>query len=350
MLLSQSAPARHRRAVVLATDARGAHLAQFVAWRIARAEPVRDYDICVCTLGEPLPLAHPNLPEIRACAVDRAPFEDLRTTKRWPAETYLKYFLPVLFANDYDQIAYLDTDVLPLDTPLSQLFAAAEPGNAVSAVLAISGWSVRPNAGTIAYHRRLGLNGQPYCNAGVLVFDVAACIASNLWGRMLAENAMSVDTAKRFRFQDQSLLNCVQRGDWAPLSLRWNWQMYELPAKLVGRAKPHLLHFPGFTKPYLPNIPDFNRPYRRAYEDFFRDVLGQDMPEFTSGTRLPARTWPRKVTPRTVLRFVRAWFLHLTLLDHFGIAGAIPAWRLWQHVKQLEAGREATGRYPDRPY
>lgn len=347
MLLSQSAPARHRRAVVLATDARGAQLAQFVAWRIARAEPERDYDICVCTIGEALPVAHPKLPEIRSCGVTSTPFDGVRTSKRLPADAHLRYYLPVLFENDYDQIVYLDTDVLPLDTPLSQIFTDAPLGRPVSAVLAISDWGATLAPGAIAYHRRLGLAGRPYCNSGVLVLDVASCLECDLWGRMKAES--KIDPA-RFRHLDQSELNGVLKGDWAPLSLRWNWQMYKLPAKLVGRAKPHLLHFPGYTKPYLQSIPDFSRPYRRIYQDFFRDVLGQEMPAFTSRTRSPERSWPRKVAPRSFMRFVFAWFVHLTMLDYFGLAGAIPTWRFWQHVKRLEAAREATGRYPDRPY
>ncbi len=345
MLLSASAPARNRRAVILTTDARGTQLAQFVAWRIAKAEPVRDYDICVCTLGEALPLAHPGLPEIRACAVDPEPFEGVRTGSKWPAETYLKHYLPVLFAQDYDQIVYLDTDVMPLDTPLSRLFAEAVPGRAVSAVLAVSNWRQKLAKQTVAYHNSLGLRGQAYCNAGVLVFDVAACISSDLWGRMIAESG---NRPQRFRLYDQSLLNSVLQGDWAPLSLRWNWQMYAMPARLAGRARPHLLHFLGNSKPYIENPANLSRPYRKDYEDFFLQVLGQPMPVFAFGHRNPKRAWPRRPNLSNVIGFLRARLVHLTMLDQLPFYGAIPAMRLWQSIRKLEAERESTGRYAPR--
>ena len=86
--------------------------------------------------------------------------------------------LPEIFAKDYEQIAYLDTDVFLKSGKVSDLLKAADPDFAVSGVVDCTQWHGAPRARQNEYWRAMGLIDLPYLNTGVLVLNVKK---TSLW-------------------------------------------------------------------------------------------------------------------------------------------------------------------------
>ncbi len=298
MLLSASRPARSDRAIILCTDDTTAGLAAFVAQRIRALESETGPDICIATFSDTVTVADPDIRLLRFSTSDFAGF----TARKLPLTTYLKLGLPRTLAGDYARIAYLDCDTLPLNTPLGQIFEDARPGAPVSAVLDCTQWDDRPPPQFQKYWDEIGLGDGKYLNAGVLVFDTQACADTDLFQKCQTAAALFSD---KFLHNDQSALNTVLCGEWAPLDLKWNWQMTELPARLVAKIQPHLLHFVSDTKPFLDDPLLSTRSWRRAYVQHFGTL-----PHFPAPGRRSGRTARHPFLPpghpRTPLGLLRA--------------------------------------------
>jgi hypothetical protein len=61
---------------------------------------------------------------------------------------------------------------------------------------------------------------------------------------------------------DQTLLNCVLKGDWAELSPVWNWQYTRASRLFESMEGAHVVHFIGSLKPW--RDPDRHLPPRFA--------------------------------------------------------------------------------------
>jgi len=282
MMVLHSRPARHSKAVVFNCTADHVWLACFVADQIRCAEPEPGFDVCICTFKEPHSAVIEHFADVRFVQLRRAPFEGLSFDETMPAAAYIRIAVPELFKDEYGQILYLDTDVYFRKGSVSQLFQAANPDFAVSAVLDSPQWTSGSKSGFHAnYWQQLGVTGLKYLNSGVLVFNVDKYCKEEVYSQAIA-------LAKRKKhcmvFYDQSLLNAVLRGNWHPMSLRWNWQMNQPYAPdLVRQMDPFLLHFAGTIKPFNPSRWDYATPYRSDYRKFLCRHL--DIPLFPAGLR-----------------------------------------------------------------
>jgi len=195
-ILKQNKPARHKRAVVFCADANVVRFAQFIANQIMQAEPERDFDICVTTFDENLVMLEKCDPEIRICQVDEAPFSALKTDKRITSTAYILLALPEIFAQEYEKIVYLDTDVFLRKGKISELFAAGSTDHAVLGSMDSIQWHKTPSDKQIGIWEALGISDQAYLNTGVLVLDVEKCNAENFYHGSM-EVATSVGNLKK---------------------------------------------------------------------------------------------------------------------------------------------------------
>ncbi len=270
MIINQSGPAKHTRAVILNGDENVADFARFIFHQIAANEPERDYDLVFCTPVPGLDPRHENLPEIRVCTIDTAFLDIMPTNRNIPPANHIKIALPELFRQDYEQILYLDTDIFIRHGKMSELMDLAPRGVAVSAVLDGLQWQDRLAKQQLDAWEVLEIGACKYFNAGIQVFDTAAYCEQNILENVLEYTKQN---HQHFYFTDQDAFNGYLKGNWAPLPLEWNWQASRLSMQLVREFDPHILHFVGQTKPYLANPLSFTRSYGRYYEEFFEQIL-----------------------------------------------------------------------------
>ncbi|KAI0750679.1 glycosyl transferase [Daedaleopsis nitida] len=158
-----------------------------------------------------------------------------------------------------ERVLYLDADVLVCGD-LTELWETDLGGKLLAAATDV-GWPMGYDGDA-----ELGLVGVPYFNAGVLLVDLAA-IRSRMSDLQQLGRRTEYST-----FRDQDALNLLCRGEWHPLSLKWNAQglgTYAL-AKNPERAQlpleemnePAVVHFTG---PLHPSVADVLNPFVQPY-------------------------------------------------------------------------------------
>jgi hypothetical protein len=219
--LQASAPATSDRAVVFACDGRYLPYALFAAARIAALHPARDFDMCICALGETLSVPSNLAPlGMRVCRVETGgALAGLRLDARRTEAAYLRLALPAAFGGEYARLLYLDSDVFPQGGDWRALIGLDLRGRPIGAVRDNLQWRA-PRRNPLQF-RRLGLGPASYFNSGLMLIDVAAYNGQEVLERCLALAAARPD---RLVGLDQELLNAVLHGDWAELSPVWNWQ------------------------------------------------------------------------------------------------------------------------------
>src|SRR5271165_1536979 len=143
--------------------------------------------------------------------------------------------------------------------------------------------------------RSLGLAlDTPYFNAGLMAIDRAE------WRRRaLAEQVARAlrDTPERFPFNEQDALNATLKGDFAPLSPRFNFMGDFFLLDLERRIEPIVLHFVNAPKPW--QLADWRGEARFA--ENYRDWLAASpWPNWAKAPEAPA--WRRAPPPLTRLR------------------------------------------------
>ena len=117
------------------------------------------------------------------------------------------------------------------------------------------------------YRRALGLDlTTPYFNAGLMAVDRAA------WRKAgFAEEAAARlrGEPERFPFMEQDALNSLVRGDFAPLSPRYNFMGDFFLTGLEAEIAPIVLHFVNQPKPWHYAEWRGEGRFARAYADWF---------------------------------------------------------------------------------
>ncbi len=341
-ILKQNQAASHKKAVVFCADRNVVRFAQFIANQIMLAEPGRDYDICITTFDGTMVELDKIDPEIRICQVDDAPFSALKTSNRVTSTAFILLALPEIFAKDYDQIVYLDTDVFLKSGKISELFAAAVPGFAISGVLDITQWAGTPDAARTDYWQALGINGLKYLNTGVLVLDVPRCIKENFYKGSL-QAAITVEGLKKAKPQirflhDQTAINMHLAGEWAPISLRWNWQTLRETSRLNKYFNPNILHFIAHTKPWVAKPVAYNKAFLPEYTRFFKDVLGEDLKAKIrqDHKNVAGLTWLQKIKSEITPQKLSARINMINPLYYTGLRGLIPTYVHYKNIKRIE--------------
>jgi lipopolysaccharide biosynthesis glycosyltransferase len=153
--------------------------------------------------------------------------------------------LPVLLADRYQRLLYLDADLLVVAdvTPLLELDLAGHP---VAGVLDWGAATVSQAEGVPDW-AELGLAPDTqYLNSGVLVIDVDVWVAADLTGRALAYAGRH----RRLDLPDQQTLNAVLRGNFVTLGLEWNTVVWPPLLDSYSGPIPRIWHFAGRYKPW----------------------------------------------------------------------------------------------------
>lgn len=308
--LNASGPARSDRAVVFAADGNYLPYALVAASQLARLAPGRDFDICLCsteTLALPASLAPLGL---RLCRVETgAIFDGLRLDARRSPSAYLRLALPAAFEGCYRRLVYLDSDVFIQGGDFPALMAVDIGGHAVAAVRDNTQWRTpgrRPEQ-----FRRLGWPSARYFNSGMQLIDVEAFNERGLLARCLDFGERNKG---RLVGHDQTLLNCVLRGEWAELSPRWNWQ-YTWASRLFETMEDaNVVHFIGPKKPWNHAGGELPLRFRRAYRAFLAEHF-PDVPPISPDGPPPHRD--PAFLRRMLLKHVIATSRTCAYLDRF---------------------------------
>ncbi|MBD3756411.1 MAG: glycosyltransferase family 8 protein [Gammaproteobacteria bacterium] len=269
--ISCSRPAQARKAVAFCCDDAYLPFATHAAAQIAELHPQRDFDICIVSAKPvtlPASLAHLDL---RLCNVDPDRyFSGFSTDTRRNLTTYLRLLLPAAFAEIYDRILYLDSDIHIEGGDFSKFLDAKIADFPLAAIRDNPQW--RTPDRMPAEFRDFGLANAAYFNAGVLLIDTREW---NAQGILDAALAFGKEQGSRLRRNDQTLLNCVLYKNWAEISPIWNWQYTPASRLHEAMVSANIVHFIGPSKPWnarpqtLP--PRFGKALRRFCASHFPD-------------------------------------------------------------------------------
>lgn len=342
MILKETKSAKFEKAVILCCDKNALHLALFVADQIHRSEPGADFDICLATFDSSL-LDNERIPTyIRVCLLDDTSFANLMVDNRIPLASYMKLALPDTFVKDYDQIVYLDTDTYLRKGRLSELFSETKGKGAVSGVIDSIQWQIYRDVDREKYWDVLDISGKKYVNAGVLVFDVDACVKSEFFKGTLEKSRKLIEITAanpdvRF-FHDQSAINAHLAGDWNPVSLKWNWQTLAIATRLVDKFDPNILHFIAETKPWVQPSVSFTRKYWPQYAAFFAKSSGTPKGKANYSSFSPKHDFTLKERFKNELSFQKQLnrINVLNPLAYTKLNGFIPVYRKSRHIQKIE--------------
>lgn len=268
---SQNRGAEHDRAVYFCVDPRFFPFALFVANQIAVKYPQRDFDLCVVS-AESLP-DHPLIKahNVRTLQIDASAWgTKLPADDRISFAAYLRIMAPDLLAADYRRMLYLDADVFYQRGDLHRLLELDLAGRPVGAVRDMI--QLRKPDRVPGDFVPFGLPFGKYFNSGVLLIDVSTWNAQGITAKALdfaAQNAL------KLLAHDQTALNVTLRGNWAELSLVWNYEYSHQTMYFAGSFDVCFFHFIGRRKPFNHRYGGFPRRFTEEYRQFFDDHMPQ---------------------------------------------------------------------------
>ena len=282
--------ARHEHAVVVAVDRNYLPLALFVLNQLAADAERSGYDLVLLrAFRDDFTVPATLEGRLRIIDFDEDSLPDLPTPlARISKATYLRLYIPKLFAQIYTKIIYLDVDIYVRHANLAPLFRLDMGNFPVAAVRGVQSFA-RPDKLHRDYFEGLGLAwGTPYFNAGVMV--VAPALAERL---KVFDDALqfALEFPEKCQCGDQSALNHVLKNQWMEISPRWNWLnnwtiFFALQKRMIYRHNPSILHFNG------------RRKYWKDPRGFYETPYASDARTFLSGTE-----WERFVPhPRRTIR------------------------------------------------
>jgi lipopolysaccharide biosynthesis glycosyltransferase len=180
----------------------------------------------------------------------------------------------------YERFIAMDADMLVARSGLGRLAGIDLGGRPIAAAYDMI-YLMDAKGGPLArefqtYRRSLGLSlDTPYFNAGLMVIDRAAWREQDLSAR--ATQALR-KAPERFPFMEQSALNSLIAGGFAPLSPRCNFMGDFFLLGLEASIAPIVLHFVNSPKPW-----EFGRwrgesRFAKAYADWFATSPWPDWP------------------------------------------------------------------------
>ncbi len=172
------------------------------------------------------------------------------TTQRYGVAALFRLSLETLLPQEVERVIYLDCDVLVF-ADLTTLWQTDLGPNIVGAVTNLGHQPTE----------RLGIAEGEYFNSGVLLIDLHRWREEGLGKKVLS---YMVNHNEKLIFPDQDGLNCILKGRWQPLPLRWNAQpaiysMYHKKKFVSGISaadyhtaitNPGIMHFVGEDKPW----------------------------------------------------------------------------------------------------
>jgi len=230
---------------------------------------------------------------IRLTTLDFASLDaGLAPKGRFSRAVFRRLFLDRLLPETYARYVAIDSDMLIVRPGLSRLTQFDLAGRAFAAAYDMI-FLMDHKGGPLArefqgYRRALGLGlDTPYFNAGLMTIDRAA------WRKAgYAEEAAARlrSDPGRFPFMEQDALNSLARGDFAPLSPRYNFMGDFFLTGLEAEIAPIVLHFVNQPKPWHYDAWRGEGRFARAYADWF---ARGPFPAWAPATRPPPGRKPR---------------------------------------------------------
>ena len=254
----------------------------------------------------------PRLRErIHVLTVDFSKFDEgLRESGRFTRAVFRRLFLDKVMPETYRRIVSIDADMWIARPGLGRLAEMDLRGRALGAAYDMI-FLMDQRGGPLArqfqdYRASLGLNAlTPYFNAGLMVIDREAWRAQALGER--ASRALR-EAPERFAFMEQSALNSLVKGDFAPLSPRYNFMGDFLLIDLERQLLPIVMHFVNAPKPWNYEGWRGERRFSQIYRDWF---AASPWPRWADGEQggllgKPAATPARQNFARNIRSFLAA--------------------------------------------
>ncbi len=272
---------------------------------LVEAEPEGGHEIVLVCEPSDVPQGFDKLAgglrdRIELLTVDFKRFDkNLKPSGRFSRAVFRRLFLDELLPARFERIVSVDSDMLIVRPGLKRLESFDLGGRPLAAAYdMIFYMDFKDDALARRFQRTrrsLGLTlDTPYFNAGLMAIDRAE------WRRRaLTEQVARAlrDTPERFPFNEQDALNAALKGDFAPLSPRFNFMGDFFLIDLERRIEPIVLHFVNAPKPWELKLWRGEARFARDYRDWF---LSSPWPELAQAPSAPA--WRRSRPPLTRVR------------------------------------------------
>jgi lipopolysaccharide biosynthesis glycosyltransferase len=272
---------------------------------LIKAEPDAGHEIfLVCEPEDVAPgfdrLERPLRERIALLTLDFARFDSsLMASGRFSRAVFRRLFLDQILPARFERIVTVDSDMLIARAGLSRLAdfdLSGKPLAAAYDMIFLMDFKGDALARRFqAYRRSLGLAPvTPYFNAGLMAVNRAEWRARGVTERVI--RALR-DTPNHFPFNEQSALNATLKGEFAPLSPRYNFMGDFFLLDLERRLEPIVLHFVNAPKPWEYARWRGEARFAESYRNWFAE---SPWPEWASAP--PALPWRRTRPPLTQSR------------------------------------------------
>ncbi len=258
---------------------------------------------------------------IKLMTLDFSRFDlNLAGRGRFSRAVFRRLFLDQILPAHFERIVSVDSDILIVRDGLKRLESFDLGGRPLAAaydMIFLMDFKGDALARRFQRSRRsLGLAlDTPYFNAGLIAIDRAAWRAEKVTERVT--QALR-DDPKRFPFMEQDALNATLKGNFAPLSPRFNFMGDFFLLDLERRLEPMVLHFVNAPKPWELGSWKGEARFAETYRDWFAASPWPDL------ARAPPKPpWLRTRPPLSPLRKAFAKRLSAFLAKAGFIDGAL---------------------------
>jgi len=239
---------------------------------------------------------------------------------RFSRAVFRRLFLDEILPTHFERIVTVDSDMLIVRPGLKRLETfdlGDKPLAAAYDMIFLMDFKGDALARQFQRSRRsLGLAlDTPYLNAGLMAIDRAAWRAEKLTERVTKRLR---DEPKLYPFMEQDALNAALKGDFAPLSPRFNFMGDFFLLDLERRLEPIVLHFVNAPKPWELGSWRGEARFAENYRAWF---AASPWPDLAKSPTAPP--WRRTRPPLTRLRRDFAERLSAFLMKTCFIDGAL---------------------------
>jgi lipopolysaccharide biosynthesis glycosyltransferase len=272
---------------------------------LVEAEPDVEREIfLICEPDDVAPgfdkLARPLRERIKLLTLDFKRFDlNLAGKGRFSRAVFRRLFLDEILPAHFERIVTIDSDMLIVRPGLKRLESFDLGGRPLAAaydMIFLMDFKGDALARQFQRSRRsLGLAlDTPYLNAGLMAIDRAAWRAEKLTERVT--KALR-DEPELYPFMEQDALNAALKGNFAPLSPRFNFMGDFFLLDLERRLEPIVLHFVNAPKPWELGSWRGEASFAENYRAWFSSSPWPDLAKSPA-----APPWRRTRPPLTRLR------------------------------------------------
>ncbi|WP_068472259.1 glycosyltransferase family 8 protein [Saccharicrinis aurantiacus] len=147
-------------------------------------------------------------------------------------ESYYRLLIPTILG-DIPKVIYCDVDVI-INKDISDLFALDISGKSIAGVQEHPNFQ---NKTQIKYIHKLNLKPSCYINAGVLLFN-----NTNINSKYDYKKTIKEMSVKKFKFQDQDILNIIFQNDIYFLPNKYNYTLTSIEQGVLIK-EPSIFHY-----------------------------------------------------------------------------------------------------------